>query len=73
LRKRRATRKTRCMDDHAPQSQRPYPPDATGLERRMLQLAAATGILLIAAAIATMGLAMYALPGHPPNYPLPLF
>ena len=43
------------------------------MERKLLELAAATGILLIAAAIATMGLGMYALPGHPPNFPLPLF
>ena len=61
------------MDDHAPQSQRPYPPPATGLERKMLELAAATGILLIAAAITTMGVCMYLLPGHPPNFPQPLF
>ena len=61
------------MDDHAPQSNKPYPPDAVGLERKLLQVAAATGILLIAAAIATMGLSMYLLPNHPPNFPLPLF
>jgi hypothetical protein len=52
---------------------RPYPPDATGLERKLLELAAATGILLIAAAIATMGFSMYLLPNAPPNLPLPLF
>jgi len=61
------------MDDHASQSQKPYPPEATGMERKLLQVAAATGILLIAAAIATMGLGMYVLPGAPPNFPLPLF
>ncbi|MGZ3438760.1 MAG: hypothetical protein ACXVDD_04570 [Polyangia bacterium] len=61
------------MDDHAAQSQKPYPPDAVGTERKLLELSAATGILLIAAAIATMGLAMYFLPGAPPNLPLPLF
>ena len=61
------------MDDHASQSQTPYPPDATGLERKLLQVAAAIGILLIAAAIGTMGVCMYLLPGHPPNFPLPLF
>lgn len=43
------------------------------MERKLLEIAAAAGILLIAAAIATMGLGMYALPGHPPNFPLPLF
>jgi hypothetical protein len=68
-----ATRMTDLMDDHAAQSQKPYPPDAVGTERKMLELAAATGIALIAAAIATMGLAMYFLPGAPPNLPLPLF
>jgi hypothetical protein len=61
------------MDDHAPQSQRPYPPDAVGNERKLLELSAAAGILLIAAAIAIMGLGMYVLPGAPPNLPLPLF
>jgi hypothetical protein len=61
------------MDDHASQSQKPYPPDAVGLERKLLELSAATGILLIAAAIAIMGLGMYILPGAPPNLPLPLF
>lgn len=73
LREPRATRKTRYMDDHAPQSTKPYPPEAVGLERRLLELAAATGILLIAASIALMGLSMYLLPGAPPNLPLPLF
>ncbi|MCU1279047.1 MAG: hypothetical protein JWM53_2593 [bacterium] len=61
------------MDDHAAQSQKPYPPEATGTERKMLELFAATGILLIAGGIAAMGLAMYFLPGAPPNLPLPLF
>ncbi len=61
------------MDDHASQSQTPYPPDAVGFERKMLELAAASGILLIAAAIAIMGASMYLLPGAPPNFPLPLF
>jgi hypothetical protein len=61
------------MDDHAPQPTRPYPPDAVGFERKLLELSAATGILLIAAAIALMGLGMYILPGAPPNIPLPLF
>jgi hypothetical protein len=55
------------------QSNKPYPPEATGMERKLLELAAATGILLIAGAIATMGLAMYLLPNAPPNLPLPLF
>jgi isopropylmalate/homocitrate/citramalate synthase len=64
---------TESMDDHAPQSQKPYPPDAVGNERKLLQLAALTGIALIAAAIATMGLSMYLLPGAPPQLPLPLF
>ena len=61
------------MDDHASQPQTPYPPDAVGLERELLKLAAASGILLIAAAICTMGVCMYLLPGAPPNFPLPLF
>jgi hypothetical protein len=61
------------MDDHAAQSTKPYPPPAVGLERKLLEAAAATGILLIAGAIATMGLAMYLLPNAPPNLPLPLF
>ncbi|HEX8953279.1 MAG TPA: hypothetical protein VF997_07545 [Polyangia bacterium] len=61
------------MDDHEPQSQKPYPPDAVGLERRLLELSAATGILLIATAIALMGLGMYILPGAPPILPQPLF
>jgi hypothetical protein len=43
------------------------------MERKLLELAAATGILLIAAAIATMGISMYLLPNAPPNLPLPLF
>jgi hypothetical protein len=68
-----ATRKTGGMDDHAAQSQKPYPPEAVGTERKMLELAAATGILLIASAIAVMGFAMYFLPGAPPNLSLPLF
>jgi hypothetical protein len=68
-----ATRKTADMDDHAAQSPKPYPPEAVGRERKLLELAAATGILLIAAAIATMGIGMYFLPGAPPNMPLPLF
>jgi hypothetical protein len=61
------------MDDHAAPPTKPYPPDAVGFERKLLELSAATGILLIAAAIALMGLSMYLLPGHPPNLPLPLF
>jgi hypothetical protein len=74
LRESGATRKTGIMDDHAAQSTRPYPPPAVGLERKLLEGAAATGILLIAAAIATMGLAMYLLPNAPPNFvALPLF
>jgi len=60
------------MDDHA-QSQRPYPPDAVGMERKLLQLSAATGILLLALAITLMGIGMYVLPGAPPTFPLPLF
>lgn len=61
------------MDDHD-RSQIPYPPEATGMERKMLQLFAAVGILAIAASVATMGAAMYILPGAPPiNLPLPLF
>ena len=55
------------MDDHASESQKPYPPDATGLERRLLQVYAASGVLLIAAVIATMGLSMYLLPNAPPS------
>jgi hypothetical protein len=61
------------MDDHAAQNSKPYPPDAVGLERKLLEFAAFGGILLIAAAIAAMGLGMYFLPGAPPNLPLPLF
>jgi hypothetical protein len=62
------------MDDHAAPSPRPYPPPAVGLERKLLEGAAATGILLIAAAIATMALAMYLLPNAPPTLlALPLF
>lgn len=73
LRESGATRKTGSMDEHAAQSTRPYPPPAVGLERKLLEAAAAMGIILIAAAIATMGLAMYLLPNAPPNLPLPLF
>ena len=54
-------------------STKPYPPEAVGFERKLLELSAATGIILIAAAIATMGLGMYLLPNAPPNLPLPLF
>jgi hypothetical protein len=61
------------MDDQAAQSQKPYPPEAVGTERKMLELFAATGILAIAAGVALMGLGMYFLPGAPPNLPLPLF
>jgi hypothetical protein len=62
------------MDDHAAQSTRPYPPPAVGLERKLLEGAAAMGIILIAAAIATMGLSMYLLPNAPPNFiAIPLF
>lgn len=61
------------MDDHAAQSTKPYPPEAVGLERKLLEASAAMGIVLIAAAIALMGLGMYLLPGAPPNLPLPLF
>lgn len=61
------------MDDHAP-SNIPYPPEATGTERMMLQFFAAAGIVAIAASVAIMGAAMYILPGAPPvNLPLPLF
>lgn len=55
------------------QPQNLYPPPATGLERKLLQISAAAGILLIAAAITTMGVSMYLLPNAPPNIPLPLF
>jgi len=62
------------MDDHAAPSPVPYPPPATGLERKLLELAAATGILLIAGAIAAMSLSMYLLPNAPPNLiAVPLF
>ena len=64
---------TGSMDDHAAQSPKPYPPAAVGLELKMLKVAAATGILLLACAIGLMGLGMYFLPGAPPNLPLPLF
>ena len=64
---------TGSMDDHAAQSTKPYPPPAAGLERKLLEGAAATGILMIAAAIALMGLSMYLLPNAPPQLPLPLF
>jgi hypothetical protein len=53
------------MDDHAPQ--KPYPAEATGLERQLLQLAAATGVLAIAGFIIAMGLSMYLLPNAPPS------
>jgi hypothetical protein len=53
------------MDDHA--SQKPYPPDATGLERKMLELSAAIGILTLAGFIIAMGLSMYLLPNAPPS------
>lgn len=55
------------MDDHASEPQTPYPPDATGLERRLLQIAAASGILILAAWMTTMGLSMYLLPNAPPS------
>jgi hypothetical protein len=55
------------MDDHAAQSQTPYPPDAVGFDRKLLEGAAATGILLIAAFIAVMGFSMYLLPNAPPS------
>jgi hypothetical protein len=55
------------MDEHASQSQKPYPPEATGLERKLLQAAAAMGIILIATVITTMGLSMYLLPNAPPS------
>ena len=53
------------MDDHA--SQKPYPPEATGLERQMLQLAAAIGVLAIAGFVVAMSLSMYLLPNAPPT------
>ncbi|HEY2748831.1 MAG TPA: hypothetical protein VGL86_29625 [Polyangia bacterium] len=53
------------MDDHAPQ--KPYPPDATGFDRKMLQLSAAIGILTLAGFIIAMGLSMYLLPNAPPS------
>jgi hypothetical protein len=60
------------MDDHA--SQKPYPPEATGLERKMLELSAAIGILTIAGFIAVMSLSMYLLPNAPPTlFAAPLF
>jgi hypothetical protein len=52
------------MDDHA-QSNIPYPPEATGTERKMLQAFAAMGIVSIAGLVGLMGLAMYLLPGAP--------
>ncbi len=73
MRDRGLTRYDFRMDDHAAPSPKQYPPDAVGLERKMLTIAAATGILLLAAAIGVMGLGMYFLPGAPPNMPLPLF
>ena len=48
------THKNDAMDEHASQSQKPYPPEATGLERKLLQAAAAMGIILIATVITTM-------------------
>ncbi len=53
------------MDDHAPQ--KPYPAEATGLERKLLELAAAAGIVTIAGFIIAMGLSMYLLPNAPPT------
>ena len=55
------------MDDrqHVPFTS--YPPDATGLERKMVQLSAAFGIITICAIIITMGLSMYLLPNAPPS------
>jgi hypothetical protein len=55
------------MDDHASEPQKGYPPPATGLELRLLQIAAASGILILAAWMTTMGLSMYLLPNAPPS------
>jgi hypothetical protein len=61
------------MDEHE-KSTIPYPPEATGFERKMCLFFAPFGIIAIAAIVATMGAAMYLLPGAPPiNLPLPLF
>jgi hypothetical protein len=60
------------MDEHE-KSTIPYPPPATGMELMMLKFFAAAGILALAGAVSTMGLAMYLLPGAPPQVPLPLF
>ncbi len=61
------------MDEHEAHPTTPYPPEATGAERKMLELMALTGIIAIAGGVALMSLGMYFLPGAPPNLPLPLF
>ena len=61
------THKNDPMDDHAPQPQKPYPREATGLERKILEISAATGILTICAIVTAMALAMYLLPQAPPS------
>jgi hypothetical protein len=59
------------MDDQG-HPQTPYPPEATGAERKMLELMAATGLLLISALVVAMSIGMYLLPNAPPLLPQPL-